>query len=96
MAWYWLDPRAPRPDAREVALLVARGAVAASRRSDPVILDTLAEALFANANYAQACETEEEALAKCPAGDTKGRAGFEASLARFMAAGPGAGSQDHK
>jgi hypothetical protein len=87
MAWYWLDPRAPRADAREVALIVARGAAEASKRSDPNILDTLAEALFANANYAQACDVEEEALSKCAADATNSRAGFEASLARFRSAG---------
>ncbi len=85
LAWTFVDPAAPRPEAFELALVLAESAVAASGGRQPPILDTLAEALHANGRSSEAVVVEEEALAKCPAGH-RNRSGYEASLARFRAA----------
>jgi hypothetical protein len=85
IAWSWVDPGRPLHDVREVALVLAEAAVAASGREDHAILDTLAEALHASGRSPEAAQVEEEALRKCPAGD-RNRPGYEASLDRFRQA----------
>jgi len=81
-----MDPgRTSREDLR-LALILAKGAVAASERKEASFLDTLAEVLHANGRSREAAVFEEEALSKCAPEDGALRTSLEASLARFRAA----------
>jgi hypothetical protein len=85
-AWSWIDPICPIPNARNVALVVAEAAVRACGRGDVAILDTLAQALFANGKRAEAISIEEEAIAKCRSEDKYLESQLQAALARFREA----------
>ncbi len=84
LAWAFVNPDHPVPEASAAAAALARVAVAASGRARPMILDTLAEALFLQGRFGEAVAVESEAVEKLPGSeDETERATFEASLARF-------------
>jgi hypothetical protein len=79
------------PEAREIALILAQAAVAASGGTGHGLFDTLAEALLANGRSEEAVAAGEKALALCPE-DEPCRPSHEASLARFRTAAERASS----
>ncbi len=78
LAWEIATSRRPSKDALAAAEQLAARAVAGSRRSDPNILDTLAETYFAQGRAAEAIDTIDEAIALAP-----GEPYFEEQRRRF-------------
>jgi membrane associated rhomboid family serine protease/tetratricopeptide (TPR) repeat protein len=76
----WLYATADDPQVRDPAAALdhARKAVLLSAGRQPDFLDTLAEALYANGNYAEAVKVETQALALVP-----GNKDFEEHMARY-------------
>ena len=88
-AWRVVDPEAKvkaAPDRIAAAIPAADRAVSLSNRRDPLILDTLAAAYFANGNARRAIEIEQEAL-QLPIADAANRAALLKNMSRFKAAG---------
>ncbi len=90
LAWSLVDPDLP-PERRDPVegLRAARHAVGLPGGENPHALDTLAQALFSNAEVKEAVEVQERALAllQGSADDRpKLRATLEGRLARFRAA----------
>lgn len=81
LAWIYATSDDPALRNPGKALEYAAKAAEGSNHKDPAILDTLAAAYFGQAQYADAIETEKQALALKP-----GDPGFQARLAKYKQA----------